>query len=72
MFGTVVVTHGSNKMLIKLILEKAGKREVESVLEFTQHWVWAGVLGYMPYGLGHMQYGLGYIQYGLGYIRSSI
>ena len=37
MFETVVVTHGSNKMLIKLIPVKAWRKKIEIILEFTQH-----------------------------------
>ena len=36
MFETVVVTHGSNEMVIKMTPEKAGRRKVEIVLEFTE------------------------------------
>ena len=37
MFEIVVVTHGSNQMLVKLTPEVAGKREVEVILEFTKY-----------------------------------
>ena len=34
-FETVVVTHGDNKLEIKMTPEKAGMRRIETVLEFT-------------------------------------